>query len=244
MKKLLSIFFLNLLAVALMAQGRINHSQWTELLQKNVDPYGKVNYQGFREDEKALDEYLKMLGENEPQGWWEVNEQKAFWINAYNAFTVKLILNNYPLESIKQIKEGDNNAWNIPFIKIGDKMYTLDYIEHTMLRAQFSDSRIHFAVNCTAISCPPLRNKAYSGKNLDIELRLATRTFINDKRFNAITESRVQVSQIFSWFKDDFLKEEESIQAYLNKNTPHIEVKKDATVSFMNYNWGLNEKKK
>jgi hypothetical protein len=210
-------------------------------LQKYVDPYGVVNYKAFKTDEKLLDEYLEKLKTNGPKPYWKVEEQKAFWINAYNAFTVKLVLMHYPIKSIKDINEDGKDAWHIPFIQIGDKLYTLDYIENTMLRGQFNDSRIHFAINCSAKSCPPLRNKAYSSKNIEIELRLAARRFINDKRFNTLHENHLQVSQIFDWYKEDFINEEGSIQIYINKQTPHIEVSKNASLNFMQYNWALNE---
>jgi hypothetical protein len=190
-----------------------------------------------------LDDYLERLSANPPDKYWKIEEQKAYWINAYNAFTVKLVLMHYPLNSIMDIKENDKDAWHIPFIEIKDKLYTLDYIEKTMLLSQFNDSRIHFAINCSAKSCPILRNKAYSTENIDIELRLATKRFINDKRFNIVDKSHLQVSQLFNWYKQDFLNEEESIQAYINKNTPHIEVSNNASLNFMNYNWKLNEKK-
>ena len=138
------------------------------------------------------------------------------------------------------IKKDDKDAWHIPFIVLGKKKYTLDYIENTMLRGQFNDSRIHFAINCTAKSCPPLRNKAFSAENINIELRLVTRAFINDKRYNILSKNHVQVSKIFEWYKDDFLKEESSINIYLNKNTPHIEISDEASLNYLNYNWDLN----
>jgi len=243
LKYFLSTFIGATLVLSIQAQTKISHARWTELLQKYVDPYGVIDYKGFKSDEKKLDEYLAKLSANIPGPYWKIDEQKAYWINAYNAFTVKLVLKYYPLESIMDIKEDDKDAWHIPFIRLGDKYYTLDYIEKTMLLGQFNDSRIHFAINCSAKSCPVLRNKAYSTENLDIELRLATKRFINDKRFNILSERHLQVSQLFSWYKLDFLKDEESIQAYINNNTPHVEVSKEASLNFLNYNWKLNEKK-
>lgn len=226
----------------LVGAQNVSHEAWNELLQKYVDPYGKVDYASFKEDEKSLDEYLDLLSKNHPRPFWKVDEQKAYWINAYNAFTIKLVLKNYPLKSIMDIKENGKNAWNIPFIEIGGKKYTLDYIEKTMLLGQFNDSRIHFVVNCSAVSCPPLKNKAYTADRLEIELRLQARSFINDNRFNSLSKNHVQISEIFNWYKDDFLKEESSIQIYLNKNTPHLEISKDATITYHTYNWSLNGK--
>lgn len=220
----------------------VTHGQWTDLLQKYVDPYGNVNYQGFKSDEEVLNQYLEFLEKNPPQPNWKVEQQEAFWINAYNAFTIKLILKYYPLKTIMDIKEDGKDAWNIPFIDIGGKLYTLNYIEKTMLLGQFNDSRIHFAINCSAKSCPPLRNKAYTAENLNIELRLAARGFINDDRYNILSKNHLQVSKIFEWYASDFLKEESSIPVYINKQTPHLEIAKNASLNFLKYNWDLNGK--
>ena len=219
---------------------KVDHGPWTELLQKYVDPYGKVDYKAFKNDEEKLDAYLKKLSGNPPDPKWKVDEQKVFWINAYNAFTIKLILDHYPVKSIKDINDGDKDAWHIPFIELGGKMYTLDYIEKTMLLGQFNDPRIHFAINCSARSCPPLRNKAYTSENINIELRLAARSFINDERFNILSKNHVQISRIFEWYEKDFLAEEGSIQVYLNKNTPHVDISEKASINYLNYNWDLN----
>jgi hypothetical protein len=219
---------------------KVSHQAWTDLLQKHVDDYGKVDYKGFIEDREKLDSYLDHLSQNPAEPYWKVGEQEAYWINTYNAFTIKLILDNYPLKSIRDIKKDDKDAWHIPFIELGTKKYTLDYIENTMLRGQFNDSRIHFAINCSAKSCPPLRNKAFTPENINLELRLVSKAFINDKRFNILSERHVQVSKIFDWYKEDFLKEEATINIYLNKNTPHIEISKEASINYLNYNWDLN----
>jgi hypothetical protein len=220
---------------------QVSHQAWTELLQKHVNDYGRVNYKGFIEDRAKLDSYLDRLSQNPAKPNWDIGEQEAFWINAYNAFTIQLILDHYPIKSIMDIKEDGKNAWHIPFIKLGDKMYTLDYIENTMLLGQFNDSRLHFAINCSAMSCPPLRNKAFTAKNVDIELRLVCRAFINDKRFNILSNRHVQLSKIFEWYEEDFLKDEATINIYLDKNTPHLEIAKDASINYLNYNWDLNE---
>ncbi|HAW51287.1 MAG TPA: DUF547 domain-containing protein [Flavobacteriales bacterium] len=239
-----SILYLLLLTVITFGSGAqtISHLEWTRLLQKHVDAYGNVNYKGLMEDRDKLDAYLNMLSENPAMSFWKVEEQEAFWINAYNAFTIKLILDHYPVKSIKDIEKDGKDAWHIPFIKLGDKLYTLDYIENTMLRGQFNDSRIHFAINCSARSCPPLRNKAFTAENINIELRLVSRAFINDSRFNILSNRHVQISRIFEWYEADFLKEEPTINIYLNKNTPHLEIAKDASINYLNYNWDLNEK--
>ncbi len=243
LKYYLSTIIFSFFILSVQSQIKIPHSKWTALLQEYVDPYGIIDFKGLKADEEKVDEYLEILSANHPGPYWKIDEQKSYWINAYNAFTVKLILMNYPVKSIMDIKEDDKDAWHIPFIRIGDKLYTLDYIEKTMLLGQFNDSRLHFVINCSAKSCPILRNKAYSTSNIDIELRLATKRFITDRRFNILDENHLQVSQLFFWYKEDFLRDEESIQIYINKNTPHLEVHNNATLNFLNYNWNLNAKK-
>ena len=240
-RHILGALALMALSLTIFGQYNVSHASWTELLQKYVDPYGKVDYKGFKNDEKALDEYLETLKKNVPGPFWKTEDQEAYWINAYNAFTIKLVLKHYPIKSIMEIKEGGKDAWHIPFIKLGDKIYTLDYIEKTMLLGQFNDSRIHFVINCSAKSCPPLRNKAYEGDSLEIDLRLAARRFISDSRFNIVDKNHLQLSQLFNWYSADFLKDEASIQIYVNKNTPHIEVSKTASLNYLEYNWSLNE---
>ena len=241
LRSILNLILITGITVGSYAQG-ISHQSWTNLLQKHVDAYGKVNYKGFMEDREKLDAYLDLLSQNTANPYWKVEEQEAFWINAYNAFTIKLVLDHYPLKTIMDIKKDGKDAWHIPFIKLGDKLYTLDYIENTMLRGQFNDSRIHFAINCSAKSCPPLRNKAFTAENISIELRLVSRAFINDKRFNILSERHVQISKIFEWYEEDFLKEEKTMNIYLNKNTPHINIAENASINYLNYNWDLNEK--
>ena len=131
--------------------------------------------------------------------------------------------------------------WDDEVITIAGKPVTLNDIEHRILRPIWQDHRIHFAVNCSAKSCPILMNKAYSSENLDIELRLSTRRFINDKRFNILSKDHLQVSQLFNWYKSDFVGEEGSIQEYLNSYTNHLEISKNASLNYLDYNWGLNE---
>ena len=143
----------------------INHTIWDELLQKHVDS-GKVDYKGFIRDSSKFDKYLRLLKENHPNRKnWTEEERLAYWINAYNAFTLKLIIDNYPVESIKDIKKGIpfvNSVWDIKFIKIEAATYDLNNIEHGIIRAKFSEQRIHFAVNCASVSCPDLADSSYN----------------------------------------------------------------------------------
>ena len=167
----------------------------------------------------------------------------AYWINAYNAFTVKLIVDHYPVQSIKDIKNGIpfvNTVWDIKFIEIEEAVYDLNNIEHGILRPKFQDPRIHFAVNCASVSCPKLWNRAYTAKGLGEQLDRAARDFLRDERRNVIAEDRVQLSKIFSWYGMDFKKKGKSLIEYLNQYSP-VQIQPDAEVDYLEYNWNLNE---
>jgi hypothetical protein len=211
-----------------------NHQSWNDLLQKHVSADGTVHYIGFKQDHLALKSYLKALSKNIPAKNWNKSDVLAYWMNVYNAFTIKLILNNYPLKSIKDIKE----PWDFRFFKLGNKWYTLNDVEHRILR-KMGDPRIHFGINCASISCPPLLNKAFTAQNVDHELEKLAINFINDTKRNTITSKSVRLSKIFTWFAKDF-KTEGSIIHFLNKYSK-ITINTNAKKSSKKYNWNLNE---
>ena len=158
----------------------------------------------------------------------------AFWINAYNAYTIVLILDNYPLSSITQLEGG--KVWDKKWITIGSKRYSLNNIENDILRPQFQDPRIHFAVNCAAKSCPPLHNRAFTASNLDTLLDKQTKAFINDETYNKITKKAVTVSKIFDWYAEDF----SDLIGYLNEYS-NTAIQSNAAIKFTEYDWSLNE---
>lgn len=238
------ILFLGLLLLFFdQAHASVDHSPWTELLQRHVSEEGKVNYKGFQQDEKKLDVYLATLSANHPTNKWEKNESLAFWINAYNAFTVKLILNHYPVKSIKDIAGGIykiNTPWDIKFIEIGDQTYDLNNIEHGIIRKNFREPRIHFAVNCASISCPRLRNEAYTAEKLDDQLNDQAKYFINNKVKNEISEDSAELSKIFLWFKKDFKKAGSNPIKFINRFST-TKITKETKITYKNYEWELNE---
>ena len=220
-----------------------DHSAWTRLLQKMVTEEGKVDYLAFMAHEAELQAYLQTLSDHHPdKEKWTQEEQMAYWINAYNAFTVQLIIEHYPLESIKDIKRWNipflNTPWTIKFIKIGGKRYNLDAIEHKILRKQFNEPRIHFAIVCASISCPRLLNEAYTADKLTEQLNMQAKHFINDLSKNRISPDKLQISKIFSWFSGDFTKNGTLIE-YLNKYADE-QINPDAEISYLDYNWNLN----
>ena len=195
---------------------------------------GQVNYKGLKANAAALDAYCQLLSDNPPQESWSREEQLTYWINAYNAFTVKLIVDNYPTGSILRFDGG--KTWDVKRIILGGKKYSLNQIENEIIRPQFKEPRIHFAVNCAAKSCPPLYNHAYTAANLDSTLEARTQQFINNPNYDAISANKAVVSKIFEWYAADF----GDLKKYLNRyaKTP---LKPTATVTFKDYDWDLNE---
>jgi len=213
----------------------ITHELWDTLVQTHVSPEGIVNYKNIIKDSLKLNAYLNLLSANHPNDKnWSANERLAYWINAYNALTVDLILRNYPLKSIKDIK----NPWDKRLWQLGSKWYTLNEIEHQILR-KMNEPRIHFGIVCASYSCPKLLNEAYMADNLEAQLTQVTKEFLKDPERNNISEQSIKLSKIFKWFAKDF-KTEGSIIDFLNKYTD-INIAKNAKRSFKEYNWNLNE---
>lgn len=211
----------------------VDHSAWDALLQKYVNDRGEVDYASLGKERQKLDAYLEALAGHPPQNNWSRAEKMAYWINAYNAFTVQLILDNYPLKSIRDLDNG--NVWDRQWIVIGDNTYSLNNLEHDILRKQYTDARIHFAVNCAARSCPPLLNRAWTASNLRTTLDQQTRAFINDQTYNTINQKSVRVSRIFDWYREDF----GDLIAFLNQYA-RTKIQPNAEVSFQTYDWALN----
>lgn len=223
----------------------VSHEIWDGLLKKYVRSDGFVNYKGMVQDSAELNRYLALLESSHPQRSWSKPEQMAYWINAYNAFTVKLIVDHYPVASIKDIKNGIpfvNTVWDIKFINIQGQEYDLNAIEHGILRKNFPDGRLHAAVNCASFSCPPLRAEAYTAARLESQLDDSMRRFVNDPLRNRVSADKAELSAIFSWFSGDFKKDAGSVRAFVNKfaETP---MNADAKVSHLDYDWSLNEAK-
>ncbi len=220
----------------------ISHTQWTVLLKKHVNNRGDVNYKGFIKDSALLNKYLILLSKNAPNSEWSKNEQFAYWINAYNAYTVKLITQNYPLKSIKDLGSTatNNSPWDKKFFTIGGKEMSLNNVEHDILRKQFNDPRLHFAINCASYSCPRLLNRAFESMTLYGQLNESAKEFINDTTKNKLTTKKIELSSILLWYGTDFTKTGLSKIEYINKYS-RIKIDASAGVSYLKYNWDLNE---
>ena len=210
------------------------HDSWDILLKLYVTHDGEVDYVGFKKDRRMLTNYIKALGEQMPNDGWSTAEKLVYWINAYNALTVDLILRNYPLKSIKDIK----NPWNQRLWKLGDKWYNLDEIEHKILR-KMNEPRIHFAINCASFSCPPLLNQAFYAEKLEAQLTNVTKAFLADTQRNTITEDQLEISKIFKWFAKDF-KQNGSLIDFLNQYS-EVKINANAKKKYKDYDWTLNE---
>jgi len=213
----------------------INHSKWSILLENHVSNNGEVNYQNLKENKAKLDSYIKTLQE----GYTSIktaskNQKIAYWINAYNALTIDLILRNHPLKSIKNIK----NPWDQRLWQFGDKWLNLNDIEHKILR-KMDEPRIHFAIVCASESCPKLQNTAFTAKNLEEQLSKATQEFLADTSKNEISENEIKLSKIFKWFKKDFEKNGSLID-FLNRYTD-VTISDKAKKSYKDYSWDLND---
>ena len=152
-----------------------NHSIFNDLLKKHVSKKGNVNYNGFKTDSKTLQNYIELLKTYQPTENWTKTDKLAYWINAYNALTIDLILRNYPTKSIKDIK----SPWDQRLWKFGDKWQNLNDIEHKILR-KMNEPRIHFAIVCASVSCPKLQNEAFIASKLEAQLTNATKEFLAD----------------------------------------------------------------
>ncbi len=217
------------------SQESFDHSVWDRALLLNVSEDGKVDYDGFMRDSSQLYTYFKQLSENPPQENWSREEKLAYWINAYNAYTIKLIIDSYPLKSIKDLED----PWGKKFFKIDGSWHSLGELEHKILR-KFGDPRIHFAINCASISCPVVWNRAYTADNLHVALDEQTSKFINDPIRNTITNTEVNVSKIFTWYKKDFKINGGDVKDFINRYAA-IKISNQAKKGYKDYDWRLNE---
>ena len=213
-----------------------DHGAWNDLLKKYVDDDGNVNYKGFQADIQSLDSYISSLSNTPPSSSWTKNDKLAYYINLYNAATVKLIVDNYPTKSIKDIP----NRWKKKWITVGNITTSLNDIEHEVLR-KMDEPRIHFAINCASYSCPKLLNTAFTAQNMESLLSKTAKDFVNDTKRNRFQNGKAQLSRIFKWYKSDFT-ENTSLLEYINQYLDNP-IDRKAGISYLDYDWSLNEAK-
>lgn len=244
------------------ALAQFDHQQWNKLLGLYVTELAggsvtQVDYSGFQSDGQKLQTYLASLAQVRVEDFrqWTREEQLAYLINAYNAWTVKLILTEYPeIESIRDIGFLPGAAWRRNIVDLFGERISLDDLEHGIIRTwpQYRDPRIHFAVNCAAIGCPPLRAEAYAGRTLDKQLEDNTKLFLADSDRNYLQDETLYVSRIFDWYEEDFEKGWQGIDSVarflaqypeeLGLNSRHIEdlLSGAMRIRYLRYDWGLN----
>lgn len=245
------------------ANGQFNHDSWDILLKKHVrvidgGKASQVDYAGMAKDQASLNAYLGDVASVRKQTFdeWTTDEQLAFLINTYNAATVSLVLTEYPeLDSIRDIGSLFRSPWSRAFVSLFGEMVTLDNIEHDMIRGWdiYREPRIHFAVNCAAIGCPPLRAEAYVGSKLTQQLDDSTRLFLSDRSRNYFDGKRVYVSKIFDWYADDFEQGWQGIDSlgeFLSNYSAALGLDADQkqalsagriSIRYLSYDWGLNQ---
>lgn len=234
------------------AMSEVRHDAWSGLLGKYVDQDGLVDYSAWRKsaaDMSALDAYLELLSTArvvEPS-----KEVKlAFWINAYNAITLRGILREYPTSSIRNhtAKLWGYNIWKNLKLQIDGQQFSLEHIEHEILR-KLGDPRIHFAIVCASMGCPRLLNEAYEEQKIDLQLAKNSKAFFADSRkfrFDVARES-VEVSPILSWFAEDFGNDQsarlQTIRPWVPQAAQALLSQTQVKVSYLGYDWSLNDQK-
>jgi hypothetical protein len=217
------------------------HKLFNQVLGDHVAD-GEVDYAAIKKDER-FEKYIASLREVTPSAIKDDNERLAFWINAYNAFTIKLINDHSPISSIRDIKQGDLGPWDIVWIDIHGKRYSLNQIEHEIIRKEFDEPRIHMALVCAAKSCPPLRSEAYVGRTVDAQLEDNSRLFLLDRTKNRYDEksNALYLSELFNWYGEDFVKRFGSAQNFALRMMGITDVN-PAALKYLSYDWSLNGK--
>lgn len=223
------------------------HAAWTAIVARRVEA-GRVDYAGLqREDGAALDAYLATLSGVCAADYerWTRAGKIAFWINAYNAFTVRLVLDHHPIASIRDIGWVPLAAFRrkfIPMEGLKGGTISLDDIEHRTLRSAFREPRIHFALVCAARGCPPLRAEAYRGADLERQLDEQARAFLADPTKNRVEGETLHLSPIFQWFRGDFEAAGGSLAAFV---APYLGTRAPGAwtrIEFLDYDWRLNDR--
>lgn len=238
------------------------HQPWQALLTQHVSPINEghssqVNYAGMKTDHAKLTAYLTALGKIDKQTFeqWPAPQQLSFLINAYNAWTVELILSAYPdIKSIKDLGSFFSSPWSKKFIPLLGETRSLDNIEHELIRGdnKYGDPRIHFAVNCASIGCPALREEAYTAEKLERQLEQQTVRFLSDKTRNRFNKAEMELSSIFKWYQEDFslgFRASDSLSAFillyaeslgLTPEQQALLKAKKMDVDYLPYDWQLN----
>jgi hypothetical protein len=235
-----------------------SHKLWTEVLAAHVHGDG-FDYKKLKSDRAKLDQYVAALEAVKPDEYfkWSKKEQFAFWIDVYNAYTIRLVVDAYPIDSIKDLGSVLKSVWDRELVPLGPlapelkrAKLTLNDVENQILRPVFKDARVHAAINCASQGCPPLRAEAFRGADLDKQLDDQVTRWLHDDKRNRFDESKhkLVVSKIFDWFKDDFARDAQSVPAWIARYVPEhkawlTDPKTKIDIEYVDYSWKLNEAK-
>lgn len=229
--KLLSILLFGYL---MSSAQKVDYTAYSKLLNQYVNESGKVDYANLKTNQRELN---KIIADFEKQDVWKLTrseDQLAFCINVYNANTLKLIVDHYPIKSITDLDNG--KPWDIKRVKGAAQLFSLNQIENEIIRPIFKDPRVHFALNCAAISCPPLFNKVFLPDELNNQLEARTKKFIQSTIKQDKT-GKIIISKIFEWYKTDF----GDVISFINKYSINHYPMNEA-IQYQEYDWKLNEK--
>lgn len=231
------------------------HALWTSVLGVHLRD-GRFDYGALGEARGELDQYLLDLRAVTRADFatWTREQRYAYWINAYNAFTVHLVLSRYPIESIQDIGTKAAPVWKKEFVPLGHlwgegttDLISLDTLEHRILRPQFEDARVHAAVNCASESCPPLSPEAFRAEALEAQLDARARAWLADAALNRFDAEarRAEVSAIFEWFAGDFARDAGSVEAWIARYGPAsaswMADGEEVELRHLPYSWKLND---
>jgi membrane-bound lytic murein transglycosylase B len=232
-----------------------DHAAWTKVLAARAKA-GGFDYAGLVKDRAGLDDYLRSLERVTPEAFssWSAKQRFAFWINVYNAWTVRRVVDGWPVKSIRELGDEKTSVWDRELIPLGklapdlrkDKL-TLNDVENRILRPVFKDARVHAAIVCAARSCPPLMASAFTAESLDVQLDEQVKAWLNDNARNRFDKAggKAELSKVFDWFAEDFQKESGSALAWIARFRPEdkdwLTAAKKPALTFLEYDWSLNQ---
>ncbi|MDD9950567.1 MAG: DUF547 domain-containing protein [Zetaproteobacteria bacterium] len=232
------------------------HPSWSQVLEEYVNPIGLVDYERLKRDhlEPSSSSFVKYIAQlrtvsHQHYQSWTLDQKKAFLINAYNALTIKLIIDNMPVESITDLGGWwwwlTKKPWKIEFFMLLDgHVRSLQTVQNSLRSEEFADYRIHAAISCASLSCPPLKRDAYVATTLDEDLDMQMKIWLADPERNDFSRSKIKISKIFAWYQEDFNHWGGSVHMVLLKFAPAIyrqKIQSHSTMwGYLPYNWDLN----
>jgi hypothetical protein len=224
-----------------------SHDGWARVLRTAVNAVGEVDYGALKQDARALDAYVAMLAEaspvNRPELFPSKAHELAYYINAYNALVTKGVAKAYPTQSVRDLGMLFGFFRREEYV-LGGKKISLQTLEHDIIRKQYGDPRIHFAIVCASLSCPKLAAEPYVAARLDAQLDAAARQFVNERRNALVANGAVTLSEIFKWYAGDFQKQAPTVLEYLKKYAaPELRRALDGKlrVKYFDYDWAIND---